>query len=239
MIVQRKRFREHGFTLIELAIVLTILSLLLVGVLGPLRTQIESRDRDRAQQQLEEIKEAVLGFAEAQGRLPCPDVNDNGQEDPPGGAGGCTNRAGDVPWRTLGVTRLDPWNTTYRYRVADNFEDSIFPATITPPVDCTTPAGQSSFALCTDGDITIQDGTGVTITDNIPAVVLSYGANRNDPGLAIGGTLSAHEAENVSVNAIFISKGFSRDDTEEFDDLVVWISLNILKNRMVAAGRLP
>ena len=73
----------------------------------------------------------------------------------------------------------------------------------------------------------------------MPAIVVSPGKNRNSAALTVSGALSAFEAENADGDDIFVSKNFSRDATLEFDDLVVWTSPNILKNRMVVAGRLP
>jgi hypothetical protein len=97
-----------------------------------------------------------------------------------------------------------------------------------------------TFELCSQGDITVLDGAGgATVVAQIPALVLSRGSNRNDAGSAIGGTLSAHEAENANGDNVFVNKVFSRDDANEFDDLVIWISPNVLKERMVLAGRLP
>jgi len=61
----------RGFTLVELAMVLFIVSLLLGGLLVPLATQIEARQRSDAEEQLERIREALIGFAIINGRFPC------------------------------------------------------------------------------------------------------------------------------------------------------------------------
>jgi hypothetical protein len=45
----------------------------------------------------------------------------------------------------------------------------------------------------------------------------------------------ADETDNSNGNVNFVSKQM----TPTFDDLVVWISPNVLFNRMVAAGKLP
>lgn len=64
--------RYRGFTLAELAIALTILALLIAAFLIPLRSQSEqARIRD-TDQTLERIRDALIGFALAHGRLPCP-----------------------------------------------------------------------------------------------------------------------------------------------------------------------
>ena len=228
-----------GFTLVEIAVVLVILALLLATVLGPLATRLEAEERQRAQDELSEIKEAILGFAVSNGRMPCPDIDGDGAEDRTAGA--CTDPIGNtyviagLPWQTLGVDREDPWTNNYLYGVTKSFADN-------PPSGttgtCTTAAALSSFNLCDPGNIIINDENG-TLVATVPAIVVSPGKNRNSAALTVSGALSAFEAENADGDDIFVSKNFSRDATLEFDDLVVWTSPNILKNRMVVAGRLP
>jgi len=71
----------RGFTLVELAIVLIIVGLLIgvgANMVGPLTKRVklnESRD------DLNKAKEAVVSFSMSRGRLPCPDVNNDGLED--------------------------------------------------------------------------------------------------------------------------------------------------------------
>src|SRR5688572_19844594 len=72
---------QQGFSLAELAIVLLIVGLILAGVLTPLGAQIEIRKTAETTKILEDVKEALLGFAAANGRLPCPASDtSNGQE---------------------------------------------------------------------------------------------------------------------------------------------------------------
>jgi hypothetical protein len=51
----------------------------------------------------------------------------------------------------------------------------------------------------------------------------------------LGASPDADEADNSDGDVSFVYKS----TTPTFDDLVVWISPNVLINRMVAAGRLP
>lgn len=67
-----KRVRQTGFSLIEVAIVMVIVAILLTTIGLPLAAQVEARRRDETQRMLEEAKEALLGFAMANGRFPCP-----------------------------------------------------------------------------------------------------------------------------------------------------------------------
>ena len=68
----RVSHRPSGFTLIELAMVLFIVSLLIGGLLMPLTAQNEIRGRQETDKALANIREALIGFAVVNGRLPCP-----------------------------------------------------------------------------------------------------------------------------------------------------------------------
>lgn len=241
---------SRGFTLIELAIVLIVVALLLAGLIGTLRTQLEARDRQRAIDDLEEIKEAMLGYAVAEGRLPCPDTDGDGIENPvpplpplPVPPPVCAGPEGNVPYATLGVVADDPWRTTqqrwpYRYRVTTLFADYGAAGPGLPGSACPSPPQRASFNLCDNGDITINDGANV-IAQQVPAVIWSRGSNRNEADKQIGGTASNDETQNENGDATFTAKQFSREDNQEFDDIVTWIPLGVLQNRMIQAGFLP
>src|SRR5215468_4191829 len=100
---------ERGFTLLELAVVVLVVTLLLGSLLVPLATQVEQRNVSETQKRLQEIKEALIGFAMANGRFPCPAGNqpgDKGIEKFAGvpASGNCTNFFdGYVPGITLGL----------------------------------------------------------------------------------------------------------------------------------------
>ncbi len=65
-------FVARGFTLIELAIVLFVVALLLGGMLLPLAAQQDIRNYGDTQKILTEARDALVGFAMANDRLPCP-----------------------------------------------------------------------------------------------------------------------------------------------------------------------
>ena len=58
--------------MIELAVALVVIAILLGSILVPLNTQVESRNYDETRRILERAREALLGFAAANGRFPCP-----------------------------------------------------------------------------------------------------------------------------------------------------------------------
>ena len=103
---------DAGFTLAEMAIVLFIVVLLLGGLLVPLSAQIESHNIQATRDTLSEINEALLGFAAAQGRLPCPAQDGATGVESPLGGGTCTNpyarsaSCGDAGDQSYGLRRL-------------------------------------------------------------------------------------------------------------------------------------
>ena len=61
-----------GFSLVELAIVIGLITLLLGSVLVPLQSQVESRKLSDTEKILDNAREALLGYAAANGYFPCP-----------------------------------------------------------------------------------------------------------------------------------------------------------------------
>lgn len=64
--------RQQGFTLMELTVVLVIVALLLGGLLVPLGAQRDVESMRATEKSLADIREALIGFAAINGRLPCP-----------------------------------------------------------------------------------------------------------------------------------------------------------------------
>lgn len=64
--------RQRGFTLIELAVVLTIVAFLLASLMYTLSAQSDQRNFEETRRRLELAKELLLAFAVVNGRLPCP-----------------------------------------------------------------------------------------------------------------------------------------------------------------------
>jgi prepilin-type N-terminal cleavage/methylation domain-containing protein len=243
------RNTTSGFTLVELAVVLVVVTLLLGSVLVPLATQVEQRKVAEAQQLLDDSREAIIGFAMINGRLPRPAASaTDGVEmsatcaslpDPTKDA--AANCTGFMPWATLGLARLDPWGKQLRYSVDPNFADSAFTFSTAKTYHKRVCPSASS---CTTPVVT-----------GVPAVILSHGrlnwGYRDD-----GGQVADSSATNTDEDANdskfkcttaanctdFIARTVSENPAAaggEFDDLVVWVSDSLLFNRMVAAGRLP
>lgn len=221
--------RQRGFTLLEMAIVLVIVGLLLGGLFGSLGAMQGRQRTDQTARQLGEIREALIGFAAANGRLPCPAAPATpnttvgaGLERTPN-AGGCTGGvAGVVPWATLGLPEGDAWGRRFTYRVAPAFARSGTPLTLT-----------------TAGNLNVRNRAAVLLAGQVPAVVISHGANAfgsRGPGgaLAAAGT-NAAEIENSDGDIDFVAD----TPTTAYDDQVMWLSTTVLAGRLLQAGVLP
>lgn len=244
---------QKGFSLIELAIVLVVVALLLGGLLVPLTMQVEQQKIRETQKILEDAKEAIIGFAIANGRLPCPaSISSNGQESFDTAAGGnaangkCSNFFdGFLPAVTLGINvvdangfAVDAWGLAQnriRYAITTANSNAF---TMTGGMATTTMsvlAPDLRVCVTATGINATSCGTATSLTNNAVVVVYSLGKNA-----AIGG-VGQDEAANLNGDAVFISHTPTSTAAAngEFDDLVSWLSPNILFNRMVAAGRLP
>jgi prepilin-type N-terminal cleavage/methylation domain-containing protein len=222
--------RDRGFTLIELAVVVAIFGLLLTILVVPLSTQFDQQRAAETQKQLENVREALIGFAIANGRLPCPanatiaaGTANAGTENRVGAA--CAAAQGTLPWAALGVPETDAWGRRFTYRITLTFADD-------PAVGM-----QASFLITDTADITLTDGTG-PIASALPAMVVSHGKNGlgayQTNGIQIAGP-AGDESENSDNDVNFVSRPHAPD----FDDQLAWVSSNVLKSRMVASNRLP
>lgn len=92
------RRRQAGFTLVELGVSLVLLGLLAVAFVAYWRTSAQEKATIADRDLLAVTERAVVGFAHARFRLPCPASDHAGDEDCSGG-----RQVGFLPWRTLGV----------------------------------------------------------------------------------------------------------------------------------------
>lgn len=243
---KKKWSGSRGFSLVEMAIVLLIISALLGGLLVSIGTTREMSNRSEVKNTLQDIVDALYGFAQANDRLPCPaSATSNGFETTPVAGvcpGGGSVAAGFVPSGTLGLSGplnannllSDAWGNPFRYVVSRASANAF-----------TSPnMGNASIAtLATGADLRVCDSAACTtvVADNLPAVVLSMGAN-----WAAGAANGADEIENSGEATVdgfrmpndinFVITGYIEDT---FDDLLNWVSPSLLVSKLIAAGQLP
>ena len=258
-----QKIKQQGFSLVEMAIVLVILGFVLTALLLPLRAQREQAAQLQTINTLETAKQALLGFAQANGRLPCPVIAGSGIA-VPNASGACTQQVGFLPAATLGLQpidangfALDAWNNRIRYAVTQAIVNDIA-QTSAPDYAFTTASGMSnsginslkpSLRVCaTVSTSTLTCSLPVSaaspeknyLINNAVVVIYSTGATGS---LVVGG---ADENENLNpslvslpnqIDTVFVSHDITAAPNE-FDHLVTWISPYVLYNAMIQAGQL-
>jgi prepilin-type N-terminal cleavage/methylation domain-containing protein len=251
----------RGFTLTEMAVVLVIMALLVGGMLLPLTAQDELRRGGETQATLKIAIESLLGFAAANGRLPCPGTAaSNGIESFAAGGsasnGSCSNfHDGFLPGATLGLAPLDAqgrvldaWGNPLRYAVTDadanaftrtNGVQGVGMANIatTQLIVCPTGSGVQNA-----GTASADCSAAVTAyARNAVAIVHSLGKNAGTGGTGTDEQHNPNPNSPVAADRVFVSHDAAPATAAngEFDDTVLWLSPNVFFNRMIAAGRLP
>lgn len=244
--------------------------LMIAGVVGAMfaiqlvgRTASERAQVAATTLALSQAREALIGFALVNGRLPCPaSATSLGQESFAGGGsaanGLCSNfYDGFLPAAALGITpvdaqgyAVDAWGI-----VPNRIRYAVYTGTIGTPVGVLNPftrtdgiktAGLASFStaqllrVCASatGITATTCGTATVLTNTAPAVIYSVGKN------APSGGTSADEAANPNPNSANNDQVFVSHETTpvgatsgEFDDIVTWLTFDTLSTRMTQAGK--
>lgn len=262
----RMTFTQRGFSLIELAIVLFIVALLLGGMLLPLAAQQDIRNYGDTQKILVEVRDALIGFAMAKDRMPCPaSSTSNGQESfCILSSGACTETTseqlhgrcakpydGFLPAVTLGLSpvdaqgyRLDGWGgesvSRLRYAITTANTNAFTRADGMKTTTMTALA--PDLQICNTGAGMTNPGTAAATcaaatTLATEAVAVVYSLGKN---AGTGGT-GADENHNPNPQSTLAADPAFVNAAQgtNFDDQMLWLSKNTLFNRMVAAGRLP
>lgn len=256
--------RNAGFSIIEVAVGVGVTALILGSILVPLQTQVENRKIDETQRLLAQARDAVLGYAAATGYFPCPaDGTSNGveavaatQHDSVTGAcaatvGTTNGYHGFLPAATLGVApvdaqgyAIDAWGTT-----ANRIRYSVYTDAGTVGLSLIRSGGMANLGIPVLGGATLfnlcQSGTGVGAADcgsPLPAGQVILSTNAAVVIWSVGARTAAasvHETENLDNDRVFVNRPRSDVAASAYDDLVTWIPMTIVINRLIAANQLP
>lgn len=240
-------------------VVLVVLMVLMSGLMLPIAAQLQMRRSEETRRVLAEAREAILGFAAAHGRLPCP-ASEASSGDESFAAGGdslngnCSNfYDGFLPGATLGLAPLDTqgfvrdaWaspRNRVRYAVfgggspvggvanALTRTGGMRAATLTA-----LGAAPHYLSICSTGAAATASGCGPAanqLTRRAAFVLLSLGANA--PATPMAGS---DEARNLAGTPVFVYReGQAAGDG--FDDVVQWAPVHLVVNRLLQAGLLP
>jgi prepilin-type N-terminal cleavage/methylation domain-containing protein len=262
-LAQPWRKHEHGFTLIELAVVLLIVGLISGGLLSAWATQIVQQRINTTKANAETIKTALVNFVSRNNRLPCPAIDGllpsaaaYGQEATTPGT--CTGSAGIgvapndaargiVPWIAVGLSgesASDAYNNRFTYQITK----------AATGLNATTLASlQGILTLHGDAPITLGiaptgnqiNGCNATAGNNscngfAVVVILSHGKNGvgaiGEDGTLLAAPTSAQEIQNAGNNNAFVRSDYSTVDANYFDDILLVLSPDDLLGPLVKDG---
>lgn len=240
----------RGFSLLEMAIVLMVVGLVVVPLLTMFDAMTKQKRFNDTNATLNDIQNALIGYAQIYGNLPCPTTQTNpanagyGNPDPvcPSGA------EGYVPWKVLGVSEVDAWGSVrsataspfvgyYRYRVDRNFSVPFTLAT--------------GFSV---DNLSIVNSAGAMVTSPVErpvAIIFSSGPNASADGqnATYEATNGVYQADTMGRTCVPTGGGPSvlpcttiagvNYAPGVFDDMTRWITRPKLFAAMVQAGKLP
>lgn len=216
--------------------------LLLVAVLGLgaasllmhafSRNGAESQRQQRTLAILAQARDALTGFAATNGRLPRPATSAIDGRERPAECASDADCSGFLPWVALGVPGLDAWGKVVRYSVTPEMASA-------PIASVSAVANRVILQRKANGGLAYligQEQCDVS-AQCLPAVVFSQG--KEGYGTAASGTRltptlrgNVDEAANELASTSFVTGN-------SVDDLLAWITLPALYQRMRAARTLP
>lgn len=185
------RSQQSGFTLVELAVAIVIIGLLMGGAIATMAAQHKLKVTAETKQLLLETQEALIGFAIAAGRLPCPSHDtDAGKEARNDVTGACTVEHGFVPAATLGIGPttggflIDTWGNPVRYSVTSTQSHAF--------TKDTAAIRETMTAVSTDY-LKVDDDEGEAVV----FVIYSTGENANDDAKTGPRSFASNAADDI------------------------------------------
>lgn len=233
--------KHHGFTLVEMAVVIVIIGLIMAAAMGVGNAQMQASRISSTKQKQEAIKLSLINFITRNNRLPCPAIPTLA----PGAVGygmenvGCSDAIsiGIIPWRSMGVSEENASDGYYRrftYMVALN----------------ATTTNQNTIAGI-NGGISVHDAipTSVANQSNIcapiqclaVAAIISHGINGLGAYTPAGTRIDmpiGRELENADVGNDIVVSDFSADTANPFDDIVMSVTASDLLTPLTTNGTL-
>jgi prepilin-type N-terminal cleavage/methylation domain-containing protein len=245
-----------GFTLIELAIVMVIISIALTLGLGALNSRLLSAAHAETKKRQALVTDALTAYLGVNKRLPCPDIPNNtngtadtsqvtGAEDRAGGVvtGACTGTIGVVPYATLGLSRelaMDGWGNFMSYSIPAG--SGTCPGTgINWSLSACFGAAKTSPYSLFEGAVAVP----TLAASNVLAVVVSHGTNgfaawarQGSRNVLPSKCEEAHNAIATVAGCTLTANAFYAGERSDVDDVVAPLTRDQAINALVKQGTL-
>jgi len=255
----RKSSFQGGFTLIEIAIVLLVVTILLGYSVAMFPKQQELKQYRAVEAEMDSIIEHLIAHAQVNGRLPCPDTSAGGTvADIDGiedrvGINDCEASFGFLPARTLGMNGRyndagvleDSWGQGYGYAISEvdagvNGDIDLVTANGIRDEGMAAVSAALDLSICDDSavagfDLTCAAAASNDVVINVAAVIISLGKDNAIPATSNIQAENLDDFHNGANDTVYV---FSprRDD---YDDVVKWIPASLLFSKMIEAEQLP
>jgi prepilin-type N-terminal cleavage/methylation domain-containing protein len=198
--------KQHGFTFIEIAIVMVIIGLLAGGGVSLMGMLTKRKARNETIDYLKQTKQAIVSYANIHGKLPWADTD---------GDGSANNNAssGTLPYLNLEVRPSDPYKRVLKYEINNNLGTDR-------PTSCSAlKTGLSSVPSIVDAD-------GAPSSFYVAAIIISPGPMDadSDGDVFDAVTSGPHQGDNTDGTPNYLR----HPPTDTFDDLVIYIGGNEL-----------
>lgn len=145
MVPDRLRKRQRGISGAFVIVAFVVVGLAILFAMRLSGTQVSAGQDAANDEKMRRVSAALVSYASANGRLPCPalGIDAQGNAAPNAATATCTAGAEVVPWRTLGLRRddaLDGWGRKIAYRVYTG-ATGLTQANGVNATDCSTTAG--------------------------------------------------------------------------------------------------
>ncbi len=245
--MKSKEYRNQaGFTLLEMAIVLLILSIVLVMGLRSIGAQMTNRSYKETNNNMGMVKDALTTYLRENNRLPCPDLDftspdgrgDDDRDTSDDTTTLCNGNFGIVPWQEIRLPRdlvLDGFGNFISYYVSTNGNATdIDNWTVTKlPINgaYNQVAGNTGRIIVNDGEATPNPIGGSPFA----IVLVSHGKNGDGAFTSKGirnvlpvNSSNSNELANTpivtNVTTQFVTRGYTEDTSVSggtFDDVVL------------------
>lgn len=210
----------RGFTLVEMAVVLVIVSAVGGLLLSGINTFVHHTSQATTRARQQEIKSSLIAYLRDHSRLPCPAAQAApGVESSAPNSELCSTQSGTLPFKALGLPQaetMDAWGNYFTYVVSPAWNKSL------------------DLSKSSEGSVPV-DGDPPAV-----AVVLSHGSNGDGAYNEGSNKNSAPTEDAEKANAESCSpKCYRVGSVDSFDDVLFSISKRELFEPLLSQGWLP